>query len=193
MCGENHAIRMSTREARGSSPRVRGKQGGESYAARRSGLIPACAGKTPRASSLPNQVPAHPRVCGENTVTRAESITSIGSSPRVRGKRAQSHRCRHRSGLIPACAGKTESPRFDRARNWAHPRVCGENFSSCSILFNWSGSSPRVRGKPTEGDLRTVARRLIPACAGKTVTVYECVEPGGSSPRVRGKLHSPTG
>ena len=111
-------------------------------------------------------------------------------------------------GLIPACAGKTEIIRtafdFDRA----HPRVCGEN--SVKGFYTWalSGSSPRVRGKLQIITRLRSARRLIPACAGKTrpgrtysenpwahprvcgenAKVRTVIIRGlGSSPRVRGK------
>ena len=71
------------------------------------------------------------------------------------------------------------------------------------------GSSPRVRGKPDREHADYDARRLIPACAGKTPSAPPtypespahprvCGENGisglvdsvlgGSSPRVRGKL-----
>ena len=93
----------------------------------------------------------------------------------------------------------------------AHPRACGENGRDFGDPLVRRGSSPRVRGKrrrPRGGDL---ARRLIPARAGKTRTgraparasrahPRACGEnprahrtrPGGhgSSPRVRGKLQT---
>ena len=70
------------------------------------------------------------------------------------------------------------------------------------------GSSPRVRGKQHLGSEKHGRKRLIPACAGKTMSTYTwtdapaahprvCGENGkkvtgesrfcGSSPRVRGK------
>ena len=90
----------------------------------------------------------------------------------------------------------------------AHPRVCGENGPMRFCRERGWGSSPRVRGKLLPVVWGGVARRLIPACAGKTsavsttnagrtahprvcgenvVTMSECPMIAGSSPRVRGK------
>ena len=72
----------------------------------------------------------------------------LGSSPRVRGKLSDALEIERRCGLIPACAGKTTAVFELCAEDWAHPRVCGENFR----LSSW----PEHRAW------------LIPACAGKT-------------------------
>ena len=112
-----------------------------------------------------------------------------GSSPRGRGKRVNERSAPNRPGLIPAWAGKTDTP----TRLAAHV----------------PGSSPRGRGKRVEGGGRQRCQRLIPAWAGKTrgygradrgLTAHPRVggenvtqlAPGelsnGSSPRGRGKL-----
>ena len=80
---------------------------------------------------------------------------------------------------------------------------------SCGVGTSDAGSSPRVRGKPTEYPFARVGHRLIPACAGKTsyycpllargrahprvcgenrVIFKKTCYAAGSSPRVRGKL-----
>ena len=172
-------------------------------------LIPACAGKT-RGDGLGVLVGgAHPRVCGENNARLAAEGLSGGSSPRVRGKQSPPAPTPPYAGLIPACAGKTR--RFARAvgRGPAHPRVCGENCPRTPLNWMCNGSSPRVRGKQIPYFPVLVHRRLIPACAGKTITDSSrsksltahprvCGENPllrrfptvglGSSPRVRGKL-----
>ena len=50
------------------------------------GLIPACAGKTAVLHGPRELLAAHPRVCGENRHASTSVSTSVGSSPRVRGK-----------------------------------------------------------------------------------------------------------
>ena len=50
---------------------------------------------------------AHPRVCGENTKIVKQASPQSGSSPRVRGKRAELCLLLLHERLIPACAGKT--------------------------------------------------------------------------------------
>ena len=92
---------------------------------------------------------------------------------------------------------------------WAHPRVCGENLIIRTMEIPVAGSSPRVRGKHPDGLEVYPTKRLIPACAGKTIQVFTrsrcrtahprvcgenvrvniaCRSSAGSSPRVRGKL-----
>ena len=117
----------------GSSPRVRGKPAHGHAEGFRVGLIPACAGKTlpPRRAAVKTK--AHPRVCGENPGGVLFALAAAGSSPRVRGKLDPAAIDYALSRLIPACAGKTPlliwQPRLGRA----HPRVCGENYSSQSL------------------------------------------------------------
>ena len=86
VCGENF-VRLRARMKRmGSSPRVRGKPLATLLDATRRRLIPACAGKTRTQHMNIEEIRAHPRVCGENTVTATSAVTAEGSSPRVRGK-----------------------------------------------------------------------------------------------------------
>ena len=152
--------------------------------------------------------PAHPRRCGENTLSSTDQVMHIGSSPQVRGKPQ-----RHRSNLIlkrliPAGAGKTSANSATPTLNTAHPRRCGENVQNTATQVQMLGSSPQVRGKPGALSSRVVHIRLIPAGAGKT----RCASPThdlppahprrcgenpkrlqfpsrarGSSPQVRGK------
>ena len=109
VCGENWPARVSVSLAKGSSSRVRGKLTGELIHRRSAGLIPACAGKTNRIASLVSNLPAHPRVCGENGIRRGKPTSPPGSSPRVRGKRLDGLQVDAADGLIPACAGKTSA------------------------------------------------------------------------------------
>ena len=66
VCGENAVHSLIGPAHPGSSPRVRGKQHRGRPILTRRGLIPACAGKTPRTSAPKCPHRAHPRVCGEN-------------------------------------------------------------------------------------------------------------------------------
>ena len=168
MCGENASTAMRPTSWSGSSPRVRGKH----FVAESHGdvcrLIPACAGKTRRIFAISPQDGAHPRVCGENMYFSTVGQSTVGSSPRVRGKlRELRHRLRH-SGLIPACAGKTVLVARRLSSSRAHPRVCGENFMDSSGGAIGKGSSPRVRGKLARRSALFISGGLIPACAGKT-------------------------
>ena len=91
-----------------------------------------------------------------------------------------------------------------------HPRACGANDFLIAGANVGCGSSPRVRGKPGSASRPVVTGRIIPARAGQTVALLSAANAppdhpracganpprmasanrgGGSSPRVRGKLH----
>ena len=171
----------------GSSPRVRGKLGGEPGVDVRLRLIPACAGKTNRPSGGNRDPRAHPRVCGENGRWVSGWGVCGGSSPRVRGKLFWGFLWYCRVRLIPACAGKTGNPRTEPPGQPAHPRVCGENVSQLKGAALRVGSSPRVRGKPRPSVCPTCGVGLIPACAGKTPSNQGQTGAKEAHPRVCGE------
>ena len=187
VCGENDMTRRHARVCDGSSPRVRGKRDHEPRRVRKSGLIPACAGKTRRPGRSPSSWGAHPRVCGENPVPAGEVSGDDGSSPRVRGKPHESACHPETQRLIPACAGKTGSPSGRPGARSAHPRVCGENAPAGGESPGDAGSSPRVRGKLQGGPVPGHAGGLIPACAGKTTPTTPSPSPAPAHPRVCGE------
>ena len=171
----------------GSSPRVRGKPLTSRSAVLKIGLIPACAGKTLWRRGLREARAAHPRVCGENPFASGAPSTKPGSSPRVRGKQGDLVLALQVAGLIPACAGKTHREATSTSRETAHPRVCGENVLIPFQTLLTPGSSPRVRGKHRLGRNLTLRRRLIPACAGKTMVHAMMGRPVPAHPRVCGE------
>ena len=107
VCGENYRQSKFAHVQMGSSPRVRGKLTVGDWEGHAAGLIPACAGKTDVLRVYHQLPPAHPRVCGENSLDRSTSSRVKGSSPRVRGKLDVGCGVGVHFGLIPACAGKT--------------------------------------------------------------------------------------
>ena len=85
VCGEQFALFAMFDNACGSSPRVRGtveRTLGRSASDR---FIPACAGNRGPCWPVWPRFSVHPRVCGEQSRTRADTVDSVGSSPRVRG------------------------------------------------------------------------------------------------------------
>ena len=69
----------------------------------------------------------------------------------------------------------------------AHPRSRGENLPQIASLIPTVGSSPLTRGKQGEKCTLTLAARLIPAHAGKTVaSAHMCVDQE-AHPRSRGE------
>ena len=152
----------------GSSPRGRGKHYLTLPARPVNGLIPARAGKTVAWDASQQVQGAHPRAGGENTALTWADISSLGSSPRGRGKHGHVEDDAGQRRLIPARAGKTTRLSGQSTATWAHPRAGGENLAGVSEVWRKRGSSPRGRGKHAVLAGNSLATRLIPARAGKT-------------------------
>ena len=105
--GENLARRSHVRAWAGSSPLTRGKPLSYPRTPRRSGLIPAHAGKTVPRRRCPWEIKAHPRSRGENFKPNKRAAEAIGSSPFTRGKHRRETVNHPPTRLIPAHAGKT--------------------------------------------------------------------------------------
>ena len=208
-CGANPELEGPRAWYYGSSPRVRGKRlcvVGSRIPGR---IIPARAGQTSSTSRNRSSRSDHPRACGANVSLLLDVLAEDGSSPRVRGKRAQVGDFERLHRIIPARAGQTFDWLAHVPESPDHPRACGANFDAALPLAPTSGSSPRVRGKPSPCCSGYGRARIIPARAGQTP--YSCSSCSlgtdhpracgannaappvmplifGSSPRVRGKL-----
>ena len=110
-----------------------------------------------------------------------------GSSPLTRGKRHALPRQRHRHGLIPAHAGKTDAVETIPATLRAHPRSRGENGKTQIGSHAPLGSSPLTRGKHRCSSSLWRTRGLIPAHAGKTRTRPPRSRTPRAHPRSRGE------
>ena len=173
--------------AKGSPPRVRGKEVVLVDFICLRGITPACAGKSHSVTDANASSWDHPRVCGEKALQSSVNCTMEGSPPRMRGKGLCKgfHLCD--VGITPAYAGKRRAGtgqwacRRDHPRvcgeklrtssrlstSWDHPRVCGEKALSTFSSRKNSGSPPRVRGKGQIAPLGAVPVGITPACAGK--------------------------
>ena len=138
----------------GSSPRVRGKPGGDPPVGHQLRIIPARAGQTPACSHCRRTFPDHPRACGANLLLNSVSSRLFGSSPRVRGKPTVCVPPTRTVRIIPARAGQTQTAFQNMEKGSDHPRACGANPSAGRCSRSRCGSSPRVRGKPA---MRAVA------------------------------------
>ena len=132
-CGENRNTSIRVVRTHGSSPRVRGKPTRFRQSIPVIRLIPARAGKTTWWPGSTSCRAAHPRACGENAKSTANTLAGLGSSPRVRGKRGHDITVPHDGRLIPARAGKTRVPPIRPRPERAHPRACGENHNTNRI------------------------------------------------------------
>ena len=151
------------------------------------GLIPAHAGKTREPGKARSQARAHPRACGENTGVFSVYYYAAGSSPRMRGKPAQSSAAPPPPRLIPAHAGKTCSLTAMVFALRAHPRACGENDEESIGPPSLIGSSPRMRGKQHLRIRDGVPDGLIPAHAGKTSDAMSNAREMWAHPRACGE------
>ena len=185
--GENSVWKMAATALTGSSPRGRGKRGGDGGECRDSRLIPAWAGKTVASSVVTICAAAHPRVGGENCPRTSRGRTRRGSSPRGRGKRLLGLPPPGLGGLIPAWAGKTSGRDVTSGHGAAHPRVGGENIRGPHPVQALRGSSPRGRGKPRADSHHLENDRLIPAWAGKTSRMDALLGSLEAHPRVGGE------
>ena len=190
--GENTRYWCVTSRRGGSSPLTRGKPTGWPRSWRRTGLIPAHAGKTEEFNQALLQLGAHPRSRGENGRAERTRTRDSGSSPLTRGKRRIALLDELAAGLIPAHAGKTRlSPRPTQPKR-AHPRSRGENAKPMGFAAIAAGSSPLTRGKPACTIRRGQCIGLIPAHAGKTGTGQLRDHPPGAHPRSRGENRAAT-
>mgnify|MGYP000896542287 CR=1 FL=1 len=185
--GENLGASSTHSHPWGSSPLTRGKPQNNRAVARRPGLIPAHAGKTPPAPSRRCKPRAHPRSRGENPYSASARIATRGSSPLTRGKQTVWCAGEHRVRLIPAHAGKTDVASQSMQANRAHPRSRGENCARRPSVVSATGSSPLTRGKLGDDAHCVRDRRLIPAHAGKTPTPTRPSPPRRAHPRSRGE------
>ena len=87
VCGEHPRAPIIMFTSAGSSPRMRGTQGGVVVGGGAHGIIPAYAGNTPCIPVFCGMNGDHPRVCGEHMSTKRSAAFFAGSSPRMRGTR----------------------------------------------------------------------------------------------------------
>ena len=89
--------------------------------------IPAYAGRTSAAWRSNNKPQKHPRIRGENSVTRNAHFANVETSPHTRGKLDPDTVLGLILGNIPAYAGKALIRQDDRPFWEKHPRIRGES------------------------------------------------------------------
>ena len=136
------------------------------------GITPACAGKRACRNGRCRCREDHPRVCGEKAQSRLSLCLQLGSPPRVRGKGLRISSKSWRSGITPACAGKS----------FLFP---------CRTVF-LRGSPPRVRGKACDANSGFLSFRITPAGAGTSCRSRSSVTGIRDHPRVCGEKRSPS-
>ena len=189
--GKTNSSWLSAWAVAGTSPRMRGKPWFALTLNTPLGNIPAYAGKTRGEKDAGQFGEEHPRVCGENNVSAEVEGLKNGTSPRMRGKPAQSHQPDASTRNIPAYAGKTPLSPLALLAAKEHPRVCGENPLPAGRCVTVSGTSPRMRGKPSGNHWDSAQQGNIPAYAGKTFFPLTRVLTSREHPRVCGENYLP--
>ena len=92
-----------------------------------------------------------------------------GSSPHARGPPAFPIFVPAAFGIIPACAGSTDSQQRTKSGRRDHPRMRGVHWEMNLISNIYVGSSPHARGPHPGRHFRERTGRIIPACAGSTI------------------------
>ena len=168
VCGADIRRTMATVLLSGSSPRVRSGPNRRGAGREGSGIISACAERTPGSASSTRRRRDHLRVCGADDFIRRCREGKHGSSPRVRSGPLAARHQRDAAGIISACAERTNSARWAGPRSRDHLRVCGADFAAA---WSWAmpmGSSPRVRSGPVAAEARSEPSGIISACAERT-------------------------
>ena len=168
-CGENVCQLIHFANTLGSPPRMRGKREEGLPVRVRQRITPADAGKTDTGEKTISLSEDHPRGCGENLPMPEIKEGTLGSPPRMRGKRVPTGAAMPLPRITPADAGKTIIYHRMHSESRDHPRGCGENRTQGKTYSNSRGSPPRMRGKLAEEQSRTPVPRITPADAGKTL------------------------
>ena len=170
MRGEHHIEQRRQFPNPGSSPHARGALYANTMVSPRPRIIPACAGSTGRRKRERRSPADHPRMRGEHTASFVSNWTLYGSSPHARGAQLRNQRTPPSRRIIPACAGSTNGRYPQELETGDHPRMRGEHHSSHADEKIACGSSPHARGALVSLLIHRPDRRIIPACAGSTVS-----------------------
>ena len=130
VCGEHLSNSHTVSHGKGSSPRVWGAHPRRNLHGHLPRLIPTCVGSTPSPRPGLGRAPAHPHVCGEHPSVTMNSVSPVGSSPRVWGALKRAVPLREQNRLIPTCVGSTPVVSTSWLCTAAHPHVCGEHTDS---------------------------------------------------------------
>ena len=186
-CGEHAKGVHDMDDKEGSSPQVRGTLGRGAVHDEDQGLIPAGAGNIAAGRTTTAPTRAHPRRCGEHSITRGTGDLDRGSSPQVRGTSTGIVVVLRSGGLIPAGAGNIRAKRSAAPPSQAHPRRCGEHRGDDFDGAHGVRLIPAGAGNIPSSPPRPAPRGAHPRRCGEhwVIDVYDA-RMLGSSPQVRG-------
>ncbi len=144
--GEHTKDGYECRQTDGSSPLARGTLDCCGRAIRQSRFIPAGAGNTHTTSTWRAMGSVHPRWRGEHQFNVSDVYCNSGSSPLARGTLGDAPPRPVQKRFIPAGAGNTSVPGWNKPPRTVHPRWRGEHLRPASSAAASAGSSPLARG-----------------------------------------------
>ena len=177
---------VSRQICRGSSPLARGLLHNVPTFNRPTRIIPARAGFTRGAASIPWDSEDHPRSRGVYGAWKVEHDGRPGSSPLARGLQGLDRRDSDGGRIIPARAGFTLFSVSMTRSGEDHPRSRGVYPHGDAHRQHPEGSSPLARGLHHAPARRPRLTRIIPARAGFTMTGSGMMSAWGDHPRSRG-------
>ena len=149
-------------------------------------IISACAGFTARVIATAGFRGDHPRMRGVYGARARGNRRHEGSSPHARGLPDGGHGVGQADRIIPACAGFTPGRSRCCSRWGDHPRMRGVYLRPAWGAQDSAGSSPHARGLLGDKGLVRPGGRIIPACAGFTVSLPGVGAGSQDHPRMRG-------
>ena len=116
------------------------------------------------------------------------ALHKTGSSPRMRGTPSPRGPASSSGRIIPAHAGNSGRLPNPNLGSSDHPRACGELPMLVSHSCASCGSSPRMRGTPTDQARIALDLRIIPAHAGNSCDACRRARVETDHPRACGEL-----
>ena len=153
----------------------------------RSGISPAHAGNTARASMYSSRIQDQPRTCGEYDPEMTRLVRDFGSAPHMRGIPRSTAHAQPPTRISPAHAGNTGDLVHRGLQGADQPRTCGEYDQVVAEKSSPRGSAPHMRGiRPRPGPCPRPGR-ISPAHAGNTATRAGASIAGADQPRTCGE------
>ena len=129
--------------------------------------IPALAGERRSSADNSRSFWVYPRACGGTRPTTTPCRSDLGLSPRLRGNVSRIKLEADGIGSIPALAGERNAWQSTSRRYWVYPRACGGTVAKTTLVPEYTGLSPRLRGNVEHGVFWIDCRGSIPALAGE--------------------------
>ena len=165
--GERFMKLSASKSPFGSPPRERGEDPLTCVELGDRRFTPARAGRGGLPSVSDVSDPVHPRASGERCVPVDQATGWDGSPPRDRGEGTRIGTRQAPPRFTPARAGRGRASASCGRRRPVHPRASGERDTWETQFFPNDGSSPRERGEGRLSGDAPLARRFIPARAGR--------------------------